>query len=83
MNYNEYTFIEVLLKDYHTKEFNNSKMYFEVEIQLEDSKIRKFTPSIFYTSTLFGLFLDDYLNKKVLVGYRVDKDYVMIIEEVK
>lgn len=83
-NYNKYIYIEVDLNKPRSCEYKRSRMYFEIEIpRLGESNLKKETASIFSTSSdLFAPYFDDYVNKKITIGYQEDNDYVIVIGNV-
>lgn len=78
-NYHNYLFQEVIFNEPHSH-FRGS-MFFTIEIIDENGKkIKKDTRAIFHSSYSFITpTFDDYINKKVLVGYNPQSDESVVI----
>lgn len=78
-NYHNYLFQEVLFNEPHTS-FNRS-MFFTIKVKDENGKIiKKDTRAIFQSAyAIITPTFDDYVNKKVLVGYNPKFDEVVVI----
>lgn len=75
-----YIFCSVVLVQPHHSIWWRSAMYFTVVI--EDAEGNRFpanTHDIFYTHSITGLSLEDYINKTVEVGYNMETGQVVVI----
>ena len=74
-----YIFCSAVLNQPHRSDWINA-MYFTVVI--EDAEGNRFpanTHAIFFTYSLTGLLLEDYVNKTVEVGYNMETGHVVVI----
>lgn len=74
-----YIFCSAVLNQPHRSDWINA-MYFTVVI--EDAEGNRFpanTHDIFFTHSLTGLLLEDYVNKTVEVGYNMETGHVVVI----
>lgn len=74
-----YIFCSAVLNQPHRSDWINA-MYFTVVI--EDAEGNRFpanTHHIFFTHSLTGLLLEDYVNKTVEVGYNMETGHVVVI----
>lgn len=74
-----YIFCSAVLNQPHRSDWRKA-MYFTVVI--EDAEGNRFpanTHAIFFTYSLTGLLLEDYVNKTVEVGYNMETGHVVVI----
>ena len=75
-----YIFCSTVLAQPHHSIWWRSAMYFTVII--EDAEGNRFpanTHDIFFTHSITGLLLEDYVNKTVEVGYNMETGHVVVI----
>ena len=79
-NINNYEFIETEFKDFH---FLIRRAYFVVKLNINNNNIEKETRCIFNSIFYSGLNVENYVGKKVLIGYNQYKNKILTIKIIK
>ncbi len=77
--YKKCLFCEVEFKEFHTR---IRMIYFEFHIYENDTPRKKYTRTIFSNYYISVNNIEDYLNKKMLIGYVPNKNKVIVIQKV-